>query len=236
MKTLRALLILFPVVFLAACVVPPDPKDYTDFRNADPKSVLIVPAVNKSIEVTAADYYLATISVPIAERGYYSFPVHLVKRIMEDDGLSDADMVHAADTVHLASLFGADAVLYVTIERWESKYMVFATSTEVEFTFVLKDGQTGEELWRNNQAMVYQPQSQGGGVADLIANLIISAIERAAPNYIPLARQANHLAVLTPGQGIPAGPYAEKYLKDYDNFNSAIKLKPNPAESKKPGI
>ena len=106
----------------------------------------------------------------------------------------------------------------------------------VEFTFVLKDGQTGEELWRNNQAMVYQPQSQGGGVADLIANLIISAIERAAPNYIPLARQANHLAVLTPGQGIPAGPYAEKYLKDYDNFNSAIKLKPNPAESKKPGI
>ena len=234
MKTRHILTAAFSVIWLGACVIPPSPNDYSAFRDSDPRSILIVPAVNNSVEVTAADYYLATISVPMAERGFYTFPVHLVKRIMEDDGLSDANLVHEADPMRLASLFNADAVLYVTIERWESKYAVFATSTEVEFTYVLKDGRTGVELWRNNQSMAYQPQTGGSGLADLLAKLIVAALERAAPNYIPLARQANSRAVLTPGQGIPAGPYSDMYLKDQTTFVSAST--PEREEKKPPAL
>jgi hypothetical protein len=47
---------------------------------------------------------------------------------------------------------------------------------------------------------------------------ITAAIAKAAPNYIPLTRQANALAVVQPGHGLPAGPYREDYLKDKDKF------------------
>ena len=77
----------------------------------------------------APDYYLSTAAKPLAERGYYVFPFNLVKRVMEDDGLADADMVHAADPVRLASLFGADTVFYVSIERWDARYAVFHSDT-----------------------------------------------------------------------------------------------------------
>ena len=106
------------VTALAGCQPMPKPKDYAAFRAEAPRSILIVPVVNKSTQVDAPDTFLSTLPVPLAERGYYVFPVNMVKRTMEDDGLSDADMVSAADPKRLASLFGADAVLYASIDTW----------------------------------------------------------------------------------------------------------------------
>lgn len=205
------------------CVSQPEieKKDYSKLREANPRSILVVPAINKSIDVDAPDYFLSTAVRPIAERGYYVFPVHLVKRVMEDDGLSDADLVHAADPVRLATLFGADAVFYVSIERWDAKYAVFSTTVTVEFVYVLKSGMTGEELWRNTQYLEYTPDnsnSSGNGLADLIAAAIVAAVEKASPSYIPLTQKANGLAVGSQFRGLPAGPYRADYGLDQADF------------------
>jgi len=41
---------------------------------------------------------------------------------------------------------------------------------------------------------------------------------KAAPNYIPLAQQANYFAVGVSGRGFPAGPYREEYGMDLEEF------------------
>ena len=41
----------------------------------------------------------------------------------------------------------------------------------------------------------------------LIAAAINAAVTKAAPNYMPLARQANAQAMIYPGPGFPGGPY-----------------------------
>jgi hypothetical protein len=224
MKALRLAFVALAALSLGACVTTQTPKDYAHFRAVDPHSIVVVPAVNRSLEVTAADYYLSTITLPLAERGYYVFPVHLVKRVMEDDGLSDADLVHSAPPERLGEMFHADAILYVTIEKWDSTYAVFATSTEVTIAYALKDAHTGETLWDDTEALVYQPQANnsGGGLAGLIAQAVVAAMERAAPNYMPLARQANGMAVNGPGKGLPAGPYSPKYGADAEAFPSGV--------------
>jgi hypothetical protein len=206
-------------VLIIGCATTPH-KDYSKFREADPKSILIVPAVNRSVDVDAPDYFLSTIVLPVAERGYYVFPVNLVKRLLEDDGLSDANLVHDADPTRLGEIFGADAILYVTIERWDARYVVLSTTVTVEFDYILKSGVTGEELWRTPYAMVYQPggSSSGNPLADLIADAVVAAITKAKPNYIPLTQQANRAAVSLPHIGLPAGPYKEQYRNDTDHF------------------
>src|SRR5467141_3592726 len=179
--------ILVLAAIAAACVRPTrPPKDYSKLVSANPRSILVVPVVNKTVEVNAADYFLSTVSVPLAERGYYVFPVNAVKRMLEDDGLSDAALVHGTDPTRLCALFGADAVLFVTIEQWTAKYMLITTQVTVEFNYVLKDGRTGEELWRDHEAGVYASDSAGGGLAGAIAAAIVA---KAAPNYMPMARQ-----------------------------------------------
>jgi hypothetical protein len=207
------------VVLFTGCATPPPRYDYSQFRTEAPRSILVVPVINRSIDVNAPDYFLATIATPLAERGYYVFPVNMVKSVLADDGLSDADLVHAGDPHRLGELFGTDAVMYISIERWDAKYVVLATTVTVELNYNLKSTHTGQVLWKNHQIVVYQPQqSGGGGLAGLVANAIAAAIAKAAPNYMPLARQANGGAINVKGTGLPAGPYDGMFGKDTTEF------------------
>jgi hypothetical protein len=228
MKVLRLLLVLSVMsLFTTGCVSRPEPPDYGPFMETNPHSVLVVPVLNNSPEVTAADYFLATISVPLAERGYYVFPVNMVRELLADSGLSDPGLVHGAHATEIASLFSADTVLYVTITNWEAKYLVFATTVTVGFEYVLKDGRTGETIWSSSQVMNYTPQTQSSGnaIADLIIMVAQAAATKGLPNYIPLARQANWktIANVNLGQGqaktftypLLIGPYHNRYKSDW---------------------
>jgi hypothetical protein len=204
---------------LVGCANAPTKSDFSQFRAESPRSILVVPVTNKSVDVNAPDYFLATIAEPLAERGYYVFPVNMVKSVLSDDGLSDANLVHAGDPHRLGELFGADAVMYISIERWDARYAVFSTSVTVELNYLIKSAHTGAEIWKNHQMLVYTPQqSNQGGLAGLIASALAAAITKAAPNYIPLARQANAQAIIIKGTGLPAGPYDAMFGKDLADF------------------
>src|SRR6266851_4341807 len=168
--------ILVLAALAAACAQPPK-KDYSKLISSNPRAILVVPVVNKSVDV----------------------------------GMADASLVHGSDPTRLCTLFGADAVLYVTIEQWAARYMILSTQVTVEFDYVLKDGRTGEELWKDHQTGVYASQSGGQGLAGAIAAAIVA---KAAPNYMPMAREANARALAYPGPGFPAGPYRPEYRKD----------------------
>jgi hypothetical protein len=208
MKRIVALMLLLGSL-LAGCVHAP-PKDLSKFKEANPASILMVPVVNESVEVTAPDFFLSTVSIPIAERGYYVFPVNLVKRILEDEGLSDATLVHSAPAGKICNLFGSDSVLYVTIKEWNAQYLVLTTTVNVRLNYTIKDCKTGDTLWEHEQKMVYTPQNSNTGhpLGNLVAMAITAAMAKAAPNYVPLARQANALTFNTEGVAIPLGPYA----------------------------
>lgn len=194
-------------VFLIGCAAPAK-KDLSAFRAAAPRSILVVPAVNKSLDVDAANYLLSTLTVPLAEKGYYVFPVNTVKFVLEQEGYYEGEQVHRQPADLLARLFGADAVLFVAINRWDAQYAFLTTMVTVEFDYwiVYKDGR---EIWRAKQKMQYSPQASNAGspIATLIVAAIAAAVERAAPNYMPLARQANQAVFVTGPDAIPNGPY-----------------------------
>ena len=137
--------------------------------------------------------------------------MNLVKRVLADDGLADAALVHQADPMKLANLFGADAVLYITIERWDAKWVLVTTKVTVDFAYVLKDGKTGTSIWEDRQSMDYSSDSGGQGLLGAIVN---AAITKASPNYMPLARQANAVALTVNGRGFPIGPYRPDHGTD----------------------
>jgi hypothetical protein len=218
MNPVSKLFLLGSVLMLTACVGAPKRYDYAQFRTEAPRSILVVPVINKSVDVNAPDYFLATIATPLAERGYYVFPVNMVKSVLSDDGLSDANLVHSGDPRRLGELFGADAVMYISIERWDAKYVVLSTTVTVELNYTIKSAHTGQVLWSNHQQVVYQPQANSGGLAGLLANAIVAAIAKAAPNYMPLAHQANNGAINFKGTGLPAGPYDGLFGKDTSDY------------------
>lgn len=186
-------------------------KDFSLYKQAKPASILVVPVINESVDVDAPNYFLSTITPPLAEKGYYVFPVNTVKTVLEGEGLYDANLVHSADPTKIGKMFGADAILYVTINQWDAKYIVLATSVTVSFSYRIVSGKTGEELWAANKTLNYTPQSgsSGNGLVDLIAMAADAAVTRAAPNYIPMTRRANYQVFYKDSTELPNGPYLQ---------------------------
>lgn len=189
---------------LAGCAGQQVKTDLSAFNAARPRSILVVPAANKSLDVDAPNYLLTTLTMPLAEKGYYVFPVHTAKTVLEQEGFFDGDQVQKQAPDMLAKLFGADAVLFVTINRWDARYAVLSTTVTVDFDYrlVYKDG---TEIWKANQKMEYSPQQQGSN--GVLGRLISAALERARPSYMPLAQTANAQALMLGPTAIPNGPY-----------------------------
>lgn len=212
---MRAILCLLAAVLLTGCVTQPVKKDMSAFTAAAPRSILVVPTINKSLDVDAPSYVLAALPVPVAEKGYYVFPVNTAKYVLEQEGYYEGERIHQQPTESLAKLFGADAVLYVSINRWDAQYAFIATTVTVDFDYrlVSKDG---TEIWNENKRMQYSPQNNnnaGSPLAMLISAAISAALTRAAPNYMPLTQQANHQVFVMGVNPLPDGPYRKPVVK-----------------------
>lgn len=205
MRVLLPLLLAFSLVGCAT-VKPPD---LTAFRAAAPRSILVVPIVNRSLVITAADFMLTTLPIPLAERGYYVFPVDTVRYVLEREGFYEPDRVHQEGAANLAKFFDADAVLLVAINRWETQYLFIAATVTVEIEYRMFD-RGGTSIWTAQKRMVYSPQQQSGAspLVTLISAAISAAMLKVEPNYLPLARQANQQVILIEPSALPVGPYA----------------------------
>lgn len=215
MKLLASIACALACALMTGCVTTAAKKDQGALLAAAPRSILVVPTINKTLDVDAPSYVLAALPVPIAEKGYYVFPVNTAKYVLEQEGYYEGERIHQQPTESLAKLFGADAVLYVSINRWDAQYAVLATTVTVEFDYrlVSKDG---TELWKENKRMQYTPQnnnSGGGALGVLISAVVNAAIARAAPNYMPLTQQANQQVFVLGPNALPDGPYRTTAVK-----------------------
>jgi len=67
----RIMLILPLALLLLGGCVKQEPYNYAALEQSKPRSILVLPPVNNTVEVDAPYIYLSTISRPLAEKGYY---------------------------------------------------------------------------------------------------------------------------------------------------------------------
>ena len=84
----RILSALVLITSLSACVSMPPAHDYTAFKAANPASVIILPPLNNTPEVIAPYSVMTQLATPIAESGFYVFPVAMVNQTFNNNGLT----------------------------------------------------------------------------------------------------------------------------------------------------
>lgn len=197
---------------LTGCQTAP-PYDYTNFRQHHPRSILVLPPLNESTAVEATYGYLSTVTMPLAEMGYYVYPVAVIDQFLKENGMPTAGEMHQVPLKKVDEIIGADAVLFVTVEQYGTKYQVINSASIVRARAKLVDVKTGLLLWEG----VGMAQEDSGGSGNIIGDLISAALTQVinsstdrAHKVAPMAN-ANLLAVK--GRGILYGPRHPEFAK-----------------------
>jgi hypothetical protein len=207
-RYLICLIIAMQGFLCGACATLPD---YTNFRRHRPRSILVLPPLNESITVEATYGYLSTVTLPLAEMGYYVFPVSVIDLFMKENGMPTAGEMHQAPLHKIREIIGADAVLYVTIEQYGTKYAVISSNTIVRVRAKLVDTRTGTLLWAGKANAQQGSGGSGSLLVDVIAAVIHQAVGTASDEAHDVSRTANAILLTREHDGLLYGPYHPKY-------------------------
>ena len=215
-RFLKMALCLAPAVVLIGCASKQASYDYTAFKAAKPRSIVVLPPLNNSPEVNAGNSVYAQVTYPLAEAGYYVLPVAVVGETFKQNGMTDAADIHGLDARKLNEIFGADAGLYLTISRYGSSYTVIDSVTVVSVDAKLVDLKTGALLWQGAaSASSNEGNNSGGGglIGALVTAAVKQIINTSTDASHPIAGTAN-ARLLSAGvpNGLLYGPRSERYL------------------------
>lgn len=202
----KATIIIAAIVFLSGCKTTPMnlQQKFPGMYAEKPKSILVVPAINNTTAADANALYSTTIAPALAEAGYYVISVPLVNEMMALEGVIDGRQVQQIPYELYKSVYGADAVLFVSINKWDTDYMVISASVTVSLSYELISTTTGNVLWSSKQTVV---QDTGSDSDNLLVNVLVTAVATAASDYVPIAREVNRRAIST----LPVGAYHQHH-------------------------
>jgi hypothetical protein len=189
--------------------------DHAPFRAHLPRSILILPPLSEATDVNAPYVFLSTVTRPVAEAGYYVFPVAVVDALMKENGLPTPGEMHQVSLSKLREVFGADAVLYVTVEDWGQRYRVLDSSTIVRAHAALVDTASGETIWDGRIEAV---ESSAAGQSDVVGMLITALIEQVVDNLSDRTHEVSRLSIgqtiFDQQRGFLRGPRHPEYDAD----------------------
>ncbi len=214
---IRVISISFVIFVLSGCAemgMKQDayPSMYTDRK---PVSMLIVPAINESTAADAGDLLNVTVTQPFSNHGYYVMPMPIVADIFRREGILEGTQVKGLPTSIFKKNFGADSVLFMTIESWDKNYAILAGNITVSIEYVLLSTETNEVLWSYDSTVVVDTSGSSGNI---FADLIATAVATGVADYVPVASQVHATAL----KALPFGKYHPK--SGLDGMQKSVNL------------
>lgn len=188
------------------------PSMYTDRK---PVSMLIVPAINESTAADAGDLLNVTVTQPFSNHGYYVMPMPIVADIFRREGILEGTQVKGLPTSIFKKNFGADSVLFMTIESWDKNYAILAGNITVSIEYVLLSTETNEVLWSYDSTIVVDTSGSSGNI---FVDLIATAVATGVADYVPVASQVHATAL----KALPFGKYHPK--SGLDGMQKSVNL------------
>ncbi|MBR0573463.1 MULTISPECIES: DUF799 domain-containing protein [Pasteurellaceae] len=217
MKKLSLWLASLSIILLSGCSNKSEPYDYSTLQNSNPKSILLVLPKNNSPEVKADISVLAQATMPLAEKGYYVFPVTLVNELFKENGVTNGNDIQNISAKKLHQIFGADAAMYMTVDEYGSSYRVFDSVTTVSATANLVDLKSGKLLWSKDAkvSMNSNGDQTGGVLGSLLAAVVNQIINTVTDQGYKVAGQTTENLFSAGHSGnILYGPKHPLYQKD----------------------
>ncbi|MBW6514885.1 MAG: DUF799 domain-containing protein [Candidatus Syntrophosphaera sp.] len=176
-------------------------ETYPAMYSDPPLTILILPPVNNTTAADAKEYFACSLSEALGLRGYHPLPVEAMFGILRDEGLYDSETVNPAVLANLKKHFGADAVLYSTINKWDKSWFLTSGTLTIDAEFALLSTASAETIWDYSVTTIV---NLGSSSKNLLEAALESAIKTAISDYFPYARTAN---IRTFREALPLGKH-----------------------------
>ena len=94
------------LVLLSGCATQ------TKIASEGVRSILVVPVVNETNSVGADLMMVSRVGQPLAEKGYYVFPIDTVKMVLEAEGYYEPERVSQLEPSKLGEMLSLHACLW----------------------------------------------------------------------------------------------------------------------------
>ncbi len=195
------------LLLIMSCATP---YNYENFRAAKPRSILILPPISHSTDVRATYSYLSTVTMPVAEKGFYVFPVAMIDQMMKENGLPSANEMHQASVKKIREIINPDAILYLTLESYGTTFILLDSQTTVTVSGKLISTVTGEVIWEGRASAGDGSQNSGGLTEMVIGAVIEQAVNSSTDKAHNIAPEANNILFNNEHSGLLNGPYHPK--------------------------
>lgn len=215
-QALRFAVLAMAALLLGGCATQ-KPYDYSAFREARPASILVLPPLNSSPDINATYSMMSQTTAPLAESGYYVYPMTLVDETFKQNGLTSPADIHGVSVSKLREIFGADAALYINVKQYGTSYIVISSETRVTAEAKLVDLRSGATLWSGSAtASSAEGDSNNGGLIGMLVKAAVRQIIEtvSSQGHVIAGRTSARLLSAGRPNGILYGPRSPMYLKE----------------------
>lgn len=206
--------LLFLTFFLGGCAtMATKSSKFPLMYEEKPLAIFVLPPINNTTAADAKEYYSTAIPQPLALSGFYVIPSELTGEILKSQGLYDTELIINQPLNKFHEYFGADAVLFTRIQKWNKMYAVLAANLTVTIDAQLKSTKTNRILWEYSGTIVADlsgQSSSGNPLVDLVVKAVVTGINAAATDYVPYAQLATTQLLQT----VPFGKYHNRSSQD----------------------
>lgn len=184
--------------------------NYPKMYEEKPTSILIMPPINRTVNVEAKEYFYSSLAVPLCEKGYYVISPFLAMETLKSESAYDSEMFLESNLSKFHEVFGADAALFTIINRWDKSTLGNTITVEIEY--LLKSTANNEVLFNRKGILTVDMSinSGSGGLLGALVDMAASAITTAATDKVVAARSCNNFSL----HDLPDGRYRSTFEKD----------------------
>lgn len=184
-------------------------SQYPGMYEEKPRSLLVMPPINNTENVEAKELLYTTVNMPLINSGYYVFSPLLAMEVFKTESAYDAELFINGSLEQFGNVFGADAVVFSKIERWEKSGGGIATNIR----YIVKSTKTNNVLFERYCELFLDLKgnyNSGNFLTNLIVNFAVGVVSSALTEHVKAARMANNYIF----NDLPAGCYATIYGQD----------------------
>jgi len=186
------------------------PPVHASYIEHSPRSILVLPPLNESTQIEASYRCLSTVTQPLAELGYYVFPVAVIDQYLKANGMPTAGEMHQISLGKVVEIIGADAVLYLNVQHYDAQLVTIGAR--------LVDTRSAALLWEGSARAEYHPSTlfeskSPHNAWDFLGELLLDMlVDDLTGNSQDLCSQVS-VQLFSPGKrGMPYGPYHLKHV------------------------